>query len=214
MLREKRNQKELEEADRKLLGYGFEHIVLTIGEKDDTVVKIGTTKSINNHVDAFNKIKDIFPKVYRHGQFMPNPENLEKAKSKMLLKDTMYGFLINRYLQELYNNKPLGFMYVEKLNTEQFEFLTRYMKNYFDVNYVIVNMVNPSAPIFDKTSKKLKSENVHENIIKFFNDLKNIAEKLAQAKEIGLVTPNQKIFDLHSGNFGITSDGRVKLLDF
>lgn len=190
------------ESKRKYLGGGIHHKVYTVAGDENKIVKIGRVEDVNFYVEQFTKFSDIFPKIYKHGTFIPTKKNFKS-----------YG-----------KQEKLGYVYVEKLDIDLFEKKFKFLK-YFDFgNHELEvdwrkalngNFKHPGMDLFDNTLEKFM-EMADDDDKKFFNDLIDIIYRIHELCDSGEICIHHDfdMIDLHDGNFGIDSDGNIKCLDF
>lgn len=185
------NQAEYLESERKELGAGVDHKVYTISSDDMKVVKVGDLSSINYYAKNFKKNENIFPKIYRYGKY----------KNK--------------------KNQYRGYMYVEKINNDEFKEYINKLTYFFSRNEIYQIMYAPNLlhNILDK-KKLVNFKNVADKeLINFFIDFIRVNLNLLDIKKRLGEKPNstpmfRTELDLHFGNFGIDKNGKVKCLDF
>lgn len=192
-----------EDDIRIYLGGGLHHEVYTVKNDKNIVVKIGKIEDIYFYAQQFEKHTDIFPKIYRYGTF------------DMITTKTTGKF---RKAQKL------GYVYIEKLNTNEFEQLFQKLRifDFGNANYQSfwIKSINkyfkyPALSSFGDLLPMFNSM-AEPELLKFFNDLTTLVKKLhilCNKGEICIHYDIEKI-DLHEGNFGIDNAGNIKCLDF
>lgn len=196
-------QSEFLESQREFIGAGSFHNVYTVYKDETKVVKIGTPDDVQFYAEQFKKFPDLFPEVYKYGLFKSNFENF---KGKNL------------------DNNTLGYMYIEKLNTKDFETKFDLMYNFIFSTYELrrdwQNALNYLIWFGDMSKvnhlKKHFYEEANEELKDFFDEYFSICQKILENCEKGEICFHSSLggADIHGGNFGIDNNGKIKCLDF
>lgn len=199
------SQLEFIESKRKLLGQGMQHRVYTLYdvsgaefENKNVIVKIGYPADVKTQVNFFSSFPNYFPQVYKSGIFVVSDEAIEK----------------NKLYHDVDTGNTMGYVYLERLNTEEFLRKHESILNKLDDN--IKRDFEELGFNFDPTlvnnvrNNLVKNNATNEDLI-FYDELTNLMSDIINE---GLKIDKDAYLDLHSGNFGIDKNGKIKCLDF
>lgn len=190
--------KELNFQKKEILGSGGEHKVYSSSKFPDRLFKVGRKKSVEEWIEIFQSNPNLFPIVYKIGQFKKN-ENLffvmiEKLDTKKAIDEWDY---LHEKMEELdiIDDDDNGLY-----GTDLYDIYINYGgSDGNSVKFKIIEDILEKLKNYDN-----KAFNIFSKWFKLIKDCEKIKEKI-------LGRPTRT--DAHKYNFGYSKDGKLKCLD-